>query len=301
MINSIKFGNLNNPNNFSAKQAESASPCKNESFGQSFGNYYEDDYESHPVRDFFMELTGDAVGLVGFNTALWWLQSFVNSKLLIGKINKHFTSKISAEDEKKIVEAAKAMIGKVEPNNKDAFSCEISNKTQGEAFYTDRGNFVHVSADQKSSLFHEIGHAMEENNTKIFKWLQRGRGHYTILSLGLYALMSQNKKNQQENQHKSFVSKLLSPTVVVPMLAFAPELITEAKASITGVRFLEKNQKAFKMSDNLIKNIKRSYLACFGTYLFIPVSIILMEHLQHSAERAMQRRKMRQHYRQISY
>lgn len=297
MINSVKFGNLNSPNNFSAKKTENDSQCKN----LSFGNYAQEDYESHPIRDLFLTLTGDAVGLVGFNTVLWGIQDFVNSKLLVGKINKHFTSKISAEDDKKIVEAAKAMIEKVEPNNKDAFSCEISNKTQGKAFYTDRGNFVHVSSDQKSSLFHEIGHAMEENNTKIFKWLQRGRGNYAILSLGLYAILSQTRKNQQDNQHKSFLSKLLSPTVVVPMLAFSPELITEAKASITGVRFLEKNQKTFKMSDNLIKNIKRSYLACFGTYLFIPVSIILMEHLQHSAQRALQQRKMRQHYRQISY
>lgn len=291
MINNVKFGNLNSPNSFSVKKTENASPCKNESFGQSFGNYAQDDYESHPMRDLFLTLTGDAVGLVGFNTVLWGIQDFVNGKLLVGKINKHFTSKISKEDDAKIVALADKMSEKVGSNPKYLFGYEIDKQTKGQAFYTHEGNYVHVSADQKSSLFHEIGHAMEENNTKIFKWLQRGRGHYTILALGLYALMSQNRNNQQENQHKSFLSKLLSPTVVVPMLAFSPELITEAKASITGVRFLEKNQKKFNISENLIKNVKHSYLTCFGTYLFIPVSIILMEHLQHTAERAMQRRK----------
>ncbi|MDD3437443.1 MAG: hypothetical protein PHC64_09865 [Candidatus Gastranaerophilales bacterium] len=69
-------------------------------------------------------------------------------------------------------------------------------------------------------------------------------------------------------------------------MAFSPELITEAKASLEGIKFLKKTN----ISKAALHNIKMSYLTCFATYLFIPVSIMLIDAVRNSANKARQRK-----------
>lgn len=301
MINSVNIGNISN---FSAKSTDtqscknSFSPTRNMSFG------HEDEYKSHPIRDLFVTITDDFVGLVGFNAALWWLQDFVNGKLLVGKINKHFTNKIKDNDE--LEKLARQMLNENKLDRNDAKHVHLKlDGAPGQAFYTHVGNgstikpnSIVVEKNNYSSLFHEIGHAIEENKTNVFKWLQRGRGNYTILSLALYTLLSQNQKPQNyddddENQGiggkiRNFLSK---SNAVIPLLAFSPELITEGKASQTGLKFLKEKLGKGEITKELYKNIRRSYLTCFATYLFIPVSIMLMDSLQRSAEKVRTKKR----------
>lgn len=245
------------------------------------------------IKDSFLTVTDDVVSLVGLNVALVWLQNFVNGKLLVGKINKHVTDKITPEERAKLPALADEMLEKHGLKNK--VGIDYHGKL-GEAFYTHDGNFIRVGSNQHSSLFHEIGHAVEENNTRLFKWLQRGRGNYSILALGLYALLS--GRQQQFDGNYSIGSSLTKTDVAIPLLAFAPELITEAKASMTGLKFLKEKLKTGAISESLYKNTKRSYLACFGTYLFIPLSIIIMDALRSGANKVREKytHKQNQYY-----
>ena len=293
MINSVNSGSLNNLNTsnaFSAKKTENNLRCKKNQHcnNPSFG--YREDYEPHPIRDFFLSVTSGTMGLIGFNAALLGLRSFVIDKMLIGKINKHFTSKISKQESNKLEKLANEMMDGIRPNKQKPFDYTILNDTKGEAFYTHEHNHVFISKNQKSSLFHEVGHAIQENNTKVFKRLQRGRGRYAYLSLALYALMPRKKDNNGENE------SIINRNLAVPLLAFSPELITEAKASKLGLDFLKKKLDAGEITKSMYKNIKHSYLTCFATYLFIPLSIIMMHMLESGAQKAVNKRKAAQYY-----
>lgn len=292
MINSVNFKSeltTSPQSNVSNNCRTKAYNNKNFDNQMPFKGYFEEDYEddkaSHPIRDLFLTITSSALGLVGFNAGLCWLQNVVNGKLLVGKINKHFTGNLSEKDNNDITKLAGQMQNSI--NTKPEM--KILYGTSGEAYYTHELNQVHISPDQKSSLFHEFGHAWEENNTKLLKFLQRRRGNFTVLSLALYALMSLKRKPEAD-EHKGFFKRILNPTVLVPLAAFSPELVTEAVASLKGVHFL--SSKVGKgISKNAFKNIEMSYLTCFGTYLFVPISIIIMDYLQQSGARAEARLK----------
>lgn len=290
MINSVNAYGVNN--SYKSFDGQNTSRSNQSRANVAFG----DNYQPSPfqgLKDLAVTLTNDFVGLAGVNAVLYAMQRFVNGKILIGKINKHFTKNITNEDNKKLVNLAVEMRKKADLDKIVA----IEPGQPGQAYFTHEGNKVVVGEDQISSLFHEMGHAIEENKTTVLKKLQRGRGHYTELALGLYMLMSMRpKKNdyyQDENQGiGSKITNFLSHSdAVIPLLAFAPELITEAKASQYGLKFLK--EKLGKDAA-LYKNIKKSYLTCFATYLFIPLSIMLVDAIRNSANKAIQRRRLEQ-------
>lgn len=255
-----------------------------------FGHRESSDGILSSIKDTFLTVTDDTVGLVGFNAALAWLQNLVSGKLLVGKINKHYTDKITPEEQAKLPTLAQEMLEK-HGLHEGVKKVSIYDGKPGEAFYTHDGNFIKVGPEQHSSLFHEIGHAIEENNTSIFKRLQRGRGKYAYLSMLLYAMLS--GREQQQDGSYSIGSSLTKADVAVPLLAFAPELITEAKASFEGLKFLKEKLKAGAITESLYKNTKRSYLACFGTYLFVPLSIIIMDALRSGANKVREKHAMK--------
>ncbi|MDD3436168.1 MAG: hypothetical protein PHC64_03340, partial [Candidatus Gastranaerophilales bacterium] len=158
----------------------------------SFGDYYDSSPSPlQSIKDGIATLTDDVVGFIGINAVLWYLQNFVNGKILSGKINKYFTSKIP--DKEKLLELANNM-----KTAKENGISHVNIKTiaqDGVAFFDHLKNVVVVGKNEHSALFHELGHAIQENNTRFFKWLQRGRGHYTFLALALYTLMAQRQKS----------------------------------------------------------------------------------------------------------
>lgn len=255
------------------------------------------------IQSGLLSLTDGLLGLVGFNAALWFIQSFVNGKLLIGKINKHYTKGINNPEQlHALAEEMKEKRGLQEVKI-------FTNGAEGDAFHTSArietpqriipANSVVIGKDQYSSLFHELGHAQIETKTTFLKWLQRGRGNYAIIALALYALMNQNRTvDPYEKEQRGVLSKIfhsiISPTVLVPLAAFSPELITEAMASKYGLQFLKEKVKDGKITKELFSKIKKSYITCFSTYLFIPVSIILMDALINGVRREEQKLKLRQ-------
>lgn len=295
MINSINlngYSSVKNQNNVGNKKPDLSS--NKLSFGDYY--YYQDENIFDKLRNGFLSLTSSVMGLVGFNAALWFIQEKVNSNLLIGKINKHYTDKI--KDDGLLKKMSEEML------KKHKLTDTVSNATgaNGEAYYTAIGNKIVIGKDKASALFHEIGHAVIENNTTILKKLQNFRGNYSILALALYALMPQHRtpnydmygRRKREGIFEKIKNLITNPTVIIPLVAFSPELITEAKASKIGLKFLKEKVKSGAIENSLYKNIKKSYLTCFATYLFIPISIIIMDSLQNSVDRYRERRRMRQ-------
>lgn len=295
MINSVNFNSYIPVRNQDSKGDKKPDLSRNKvSFGDYY--YYQDESVLDKVRNGFLAITSSALGLVGFNAALWFIQEKVNNGLLIGKINKHYTDKIKDDN------LLKNMAGEMLEKHGLANTVSASLGTDGEAYYTAIGNKIVIGKDKASALFHEIGHAVIENNTKILKKLQNFRGNYTFLALALYALMPQHRtqnydmygRRKKEGLFEKIKNLITNPTVIVPLAAFSPELITEAKASKIGLKFLKEKVKSGAIEKSLYKNIKKSYLACFSTYLFIPVSIIIMDALQNSVDKYRQRRRIRQ-------
>ena len=107
----------------------------------NFGNQSGSDGILGSIKDSFLTFTDDAVGAVGFDAALAWLQNLVSGKLLVGKINKHFTDKITPEEQSNLRSLADEMLEQHGLKDKVAIH---TNGTKGEAFYTHQGNFIKV-------------------------------------------------------------------------------------------------------------------------------------------------------------
>lgn len=163
-----------------------------------------------------------------------------------------------------------------------------------DAFFDHFNNRIKVTKDTLISMPHEIGHAVQEHSTKFFKMLQRNRGNYTFLALLLYGLgrnKPTNKKGKQTLWTK-FQNILYKYNILVPILAFSPELITEFKASKIGIDYLKQNVKNIENklkqnvsnkqlgtqltnSKNILKAAKKHYAVAFCTYLALPVFAML--------------------------
>lgn len=308
MINSVNMFNMNysagnNADNLSRqKQVQNTNVNNPNATNVAFGNR-NDSYNSpgplDALKDIALTITNDAVGFFGVNAALYWLQKNVNGKFLIGKINNHFTKNISKEDYSKLWGTAKEIAPKVG-------NPSIQNGPFGEAYYTELGNKVVVGPENHSALFHELGHAYEENKTSFLKKLQHGRGRYTELSMLLYVLLAQRQKPKNdfyEDENQGIGSKIMNfirkSDAIIPLLAFSPELITEAAASFKGYNLLKThNEELIKLgktsealSKSALKNIRNSYFTCFSTYLFVPLSIMLVDAIRNSADKAIQKRR----------
>jgi hypothetical protein len=113
-------------------------------------------------------------------------------------------------------------------------------------------------------------------------------------------MISQRPKNIYEDKAPGPIAKvknfLNKNDWAIPLIAFSPELITEAKASQIGIKFLKEKMMEGKLDKSVFKNIKKSYLTCFSTYLFIPVSIMLIDAIRNSANKNVQKHNQRMYY-----
>lgn len=248
---------------------------------------------SENLKSLAATITEGTMGFFGANAVLWFIQNQVNSKFLVNTINKRFTKKLD-NYKSEMMTLKNTMYQK---NDLGKNNLRLFWGAPGEAYYSHIDNKIVIGKGEISSLFHEMGHAVIENNTKLMKNLQRFRGHYSELALGLYLLTNtlapkkkQEDTNNEENSSltdkiKNIVSK---NKAIIPLLAYSPELITEYKASKIGLNFL-KSENVHKTAPKLYKLIKKSYITCFSTYLFIPVSLMLLNAAQKGVEKMKDR------------
>lgn len=227
-------------------------------------------------------LTETLYGTFGFGLGLMYLRQFVNSKLLIGNIYKHYTDKI--KDNELIANLALKMRKENGLENK----VPIYTGSAGEAYFSSGGGHqkIVVGKDSFSALFHELGHAIIENKTKILKSFQTNRNLDAYGAITLYMLFEGAKYTYPENNasKNKKTNNITNKTIdffvkyseILPLLIYSPELVSELGATGYGLKFLKKELKNGSIDKNLFKNVKNSYAAAFGTYLFIPLSLMLM-------------------------
>ena len=118
------------------------------------------------------------------------------------------------------------------------------------AYFDVKNNHIRVTKDTLISLPHEIGHAVQEHSTKILKILQKYRGHSAGLALFLYGLGREKTTIQEKNTMFGKIRELLYKyNVLIPLIAFLPELITEFAASKIGIDYIK----------DYLKNLKFNY------------------------------------------
>lgn len=227
-------------------------------------------------------LAENLYGTLGFGFGLMYLRQFVNGKLLIGNIYKHYTNKIKDND----LMAKLAL--KMRKENGLESKVPIYTGAAGEAYFSSSGGFqkIVVGNDSFSALFHELGHAIIENKTKILKSFQKNRNLDAYGAITLYMLLesakytNRTKKSAQNNSLDDIQTKTIDFFIkyseILPILIYSPELVSELGATGYGLKFLKKEVKEGSIGKNIFKNIRNSYAAAFATYLFIPLSLILM-------------------------
>lgn len=124
--------------------------------------------------------------------------------------------------------------------------------------------------------FHELGHAMNYNFSKIGKFLQKSRGLGIILAsaIGLYSIFTTSTPKHSDKElttgekTKNFIRENAGK---LSFLAFAPMLIEEGMATLKGQKWanklLDKN-----LAKQVFKGNKIAYLSYLGTAIATSVA-----------------------------
>ena len=124
-----------------------------------------------------------------------------------------------------------------------------------------------------SSVFHEIGHAMNYNSSKIMKFMQKARCltpyGVPILGLGLFAAsLFHNVKPETLNKPKSLWEKtkdfVKNNVGKISFATFLPMLIEEGAASVKGLKLAKQYLKPEQVS-----RLAKNYLSGFKSYAMV--------------------------------
>lgn len=118
-----------------------------------------------------------------------------------------------------------------------------------------------------SSVFHELGHALNYNSSKFMKFLQKARVitpfNIPVVGLGLFAAgllhrvkpESQDRPKSSWEKTKDFVKQHSGK---LTLLTFAPMLVEEAAASVKGIK-IAKNYFTPEQVSKLVKGYKYAF------------------------------------------
>lgn len=151
-------------------------------------------------------------------------------------------------------------------------NCYETFKKGANAAFCPKANEIIVNADNLyTTVYHEIGHAMNKNGNIFTKGLQNMRFLSPLgvsilapitLCIGLFHKPDSKQNNQKSNTDKAldFVSNNAGK---ITMASYVPMLAEEGLASIRGI-----NQAKKYLSKDIIRGLKTNYLIAFGTYAF---------------------------------
>lgn len=128
-----------------------------------------------------------------------------------------------------------------------------------------------------SSVFHEIGHAMNYNSSKFMKFVQKARiltsYNIPVLGLGLFAAsLFHRVKPESANEPKSLWEKtkdfVKNNAGKITFATFLPMLIEEAAASVKGIKVAKKYLNPAQVS-----KLTKNYLTAFSSYGLTAVAL----------------------------
>ncbi|MDD3436320.1 MAG: hypothetical protein PHC64_04105 [Candidatus Gastranaerophilales bacterium] len=154
----------------------------------------------------------------------------------------------------------------------ESFAQQCSNGIN--ACYTEKEkNIIINSKELFSAVFHEIGHAMNANNSIFMKLIQKAKRitpfGVPIVGLGFLAMGLLHKTKPEEKDKSKFEKSkdfIKNNAGKLTFLTFLPMLIEEGAASIKGLKLAK---KCFKPEQ--VTRLSKNYLFAYSTYFTVAV------------------------------
>lgn len=144
------------------------------------------------------------------------------------------------------------------------------------AFFMPKNNRVRINNERKySAVFHEIGHAMNYNNSKIMKLMQQSRPFCNIAlpvvaisTLGV-GLFKNRKYNESEESQKGTITNFIKNNAgKLTFATWIPILFEEGIASLKGIKLA----KPYLSEAQHILH-KNNLTKAFSSYLLLPAVV----------------------------
>lgn len=153
------------------------------------------------------------------------------------------------------------------------------------ACYLPKANKI-ITPDKhlQTSVFHEIGHALNANGNILTKGLQKCRPlakfvPTIVLLVSLLNKTPKNANNSEENKSEGILKKtangIKNHAGLISGLAIAPIVIEEGLASLRGQKLAKGLVKEGKLSKELFKKIKLTNLGDFTSYASLLVATVI--------------------------
>lgn len=170
---------------------------------------------------------------------------------------------------KEIIEPLLGQIAKF----KAKFAVSTFKTGKNAAFDTVAKQIIMPNKSHQSSVFHEIGHALNQNS--VLKYLQNMRPYAPAAAeMFLFAaLLAPRKKDGEDGKHYNKIEKLESKIKnnigKLTLLAGLPIVLEEGIASLKGNKIAKNLTKEGYLSKDLLKKVYSGNLKGFSTYALV--------------------------------
>lgn len=218
----------------------------------------------------FLKSKHNTTGIEDDSQALNAIYEDFKSNKLLNKIN-NFCIKHGAEESylyDQLVRNAKS---------------QIQNGTN--ACYLPNANKVIIPDKHlQTSVFHEIGHAMNGNGSILTKALQKCRPMAKLVPIAVLLISLLNKtpknadnskENKSQNIFKKAANGIKNHAGLISGLAMAPMVLEEGLASLRGQKLAKELVSDGKLSKELFKRIKLTNLGGFTSYTLALITTVI--------------------------
>lgn len=231
-------------------------------------------YAPEPQRDDAVLTAATAAGAAGgLRVAQWLIKMIANGCAVSLMSGKEFAPTADVEKVANSMKSEKGLSAKihyldktnVEPLKQKfpqlARSLDVVARG-GNAFYTDKGNFVCAPKSKPSLILHELGHAINSEKSTVMKGLQKLRvvGAFAPMAIAYLNRASGERSDGKKNFWERNAAK-------IGFCAFLPTIIEEAAASIRGINAAK---KTLGKGANL-NVLKKNYFLAWMTYVLAGV------------------------------
>lgn len=153
-------------------------------------------------------------------------------------------------------------------------------KTGSNAAYLQNANKI-ILPDKvlQTSVFHEMGHALNNNGSKMLKYLQKARPLANKLPGIILTASLLNKRKTtdkpSDNKAKKVLDGVKKNAGKLTVLAMLPMVLEEGIASIRGDKIARNLVKDGKLTNELLKKVRLTNVAGFCSYTLLLATTVL--------------------------
>ena len=174
------------------------------------------------------------------------------------------SSAVASGFSEKLMELVNPLIGTA--NGKNAFFTDKPLKAMGEIIF-DKNKVVINKEKLSLAVFHELGHAFNNNLSKGWKIVQKMRMPGIMIASGLALFSAFSKKSKPEEgkeltKFQKVKNSVRDKSGLLAFTALVPMLLEEGMASIRGCKWAKQ-----LLSPELAKKVKSTNLVAYTSYL----------------------------------